>query len=470
MDLRPFQRRFLRSALAPGVEIAAISGPRAMGKTTLAAHLIARSLRPGDPLFVAGATNGLVAGSLKQASIAFRLARAELGEDGYRYEDSNQNIRALHKASGTRMQAHATNAKTAYGLLGTRLLVVDEPAVVPEAVWTALSTGLGKTETLILLCGTLAPAPPGHWWRELVAGGSQPGVHVDVLQGSRDTWSKWATIKKANPLVGVNPRLRRRLLRERDAARLDSGKRAEFMSLRLNLPTEDESVVLLSPDAWRRTVARDVTAAEGQPVVGIDLGGGRAWSAAVAVWHSGRIEAVAIAPGTPSIADQEKRDRVPTGTYQRLIDSGVLTTDGLRHVPRVEAVVERLARWRPLAVVCDRFRLPELWDSLAGTGVPVVPRMTRWSESSEDIRALRRFAADGPLSVDPGSRALMQASLAVSKVQNDDGGSVRMVKRGANNQARDDVASALVLAAGALARTPKPQPMRIRIARRGAAA
>ena len=77
------------------------------------------------------------------------------------------------------------------------------------------------------------------------------------------------------------------------------------------------------------------------------------------------------------------------------------------------------------------------------------------SEWSEDIRALRRYAADGPLSCAPGSRALFKASLSVAKVRNNDDGNVRLVKRGTNNEARDDVAAALTLAAGARSRMPK---------------
>ena len=62
-DLRPFQRRFLKASFEPGIEVAARSLPRGNGKTTLLAHLAARSLTPGDPLFVEGASNILVAGS-----------------------------------------------------------------------------------------------------------------------------------------------------------------------------------------------------------------------------------------------------------------------------------------------------------------------------------------------------------------------------------------------------------------------
>ena len=86
-----------------------------------------------------------------------------------------------------------------------------------------------------------------------------------------------------------------------------------------------------------------------------------------------------------------------------------------------------------------------------------MPRVTRWSEASEDIRATRKYAADGPLACDPASRDLITASLAAAMVKNDDQGSVRLVKRGTNNTGRDDVAAALTLACGALSRAPAPR-------------
>ena len=110
-----------------------------------------------------------------------------------------------------------------------------------------------------------------------------------------------------------------------------------------------------------------------------------------------------------------------------------------------------LSLWgAPEVVICDRFRLPELKDT--ARGVKIVPRVARWSEASEDIRALRKLAGDGPLSVDAGSRGLLAASLAAAMVKSDDQGSTRLVKKGTNNTGRDDVAAALVLAAGALSR------------------
>ena len=46
------------------------------------------------------------------------------------------------------------------------------------------------------------------------------------------------------------------------------------------------------------------------------------------VWGNGRVEARAVAPGLPDLDEQERRDRVPPGTYQRLYDMGQLDDSG----------------------------------------------------------------------------------------------------------------------------------------------
>ena len=82
--------------------------------------------------------------------------------------------------------------------------------------------------------------------------------------------------------------------------------------------------MLLTVDDWERLVSRPVPERSGRPIVGVDLGGGRAWSAATAVWKSGRVEALAVAPGIPDLEAQEKRDRAPAGAYRKLAESGRL--------------------------------------------------------------------------------------------------------------------------------------------------
>ena len=85
-------------------------------------------------------------------------------------------------------------------------------------------------------------------------------------------------------------------------------------------------------------------------------------------------------------------------------------------------------------------------------------RRSRWSESSEDIRALRKGVNDGPLGVALESQPLLAASLGASEVLNDTSGNFRLIKRGSNNCGRDDVAAALVLAVGAFDRAERRPP------------
>ena len=462
--LRPFQTRFIRSALAPGIDTAVLSLPRGNGKSWLAARLAIRVLTPGDELFRAGMESVLLAASIEQSRICFRFARTELEPTGeYRFLDSATRIGITHKPSNTRLRVISSSGKSAMGLVNTPIAIADEPGswqtVGGELMFDALMTAQGKPNSplRIVIIGTVAPSDRG-WWPEMVQRGSHGSTFVQKLVGDPSKWDSWPEIRRCNPLVEISPEFRAKLKEERDEARKDSRLKARFLSYRLNCPTADESSTLLSVEDWKLMLTRPVPERRGSPIVGIDLGGGRAWSSAVAVYRNGRSECFALAPGVPSIRDQEKRDRVPKGLYGRLVDDGqLIIAEGL-HVPPVGRLVEHLrARWgAPRSIICDRFRLGELEDVV--NFCPVVSRVTRWSEASEDIRALRRGVKDGPLAVSECSRSLLLASLSVSKVENDKQGSVRLIKRGVNNEARDDVAAAWCLASGGRERLPKPQP------------
>ena len=109
-------------------------------------------------------------------------------------------------------------------------------------------------------------------------------------------------------------------------------------------------------------------------------------------------------------------------------------------------------------MLADRFHLGAMQDAVAGRW-PVVPRVVRWSEATEDISAFRRLAADGPLSIVPECRALARVALSQSSVASDDQGSVRMQKK-RHGRSRDDVAVAGTLAAGALVRAMSRRSVR----------
>ena len=461
IDLLPSQRRFLRGALAPGVRTAALSLPRGEGKSTLAAYILERCMTPGDQLFEEGAEYLLCAASIEGARHVYRPIRAELEPTGeYTFLDSQMRLGITHRPTNTKLRVMSSNAKTAFGIVGSPLLVADEPGaweiVGGELLHDAIQTAQGKplSSLRVVYIGTLAPlASPGHWFYELVKGGTQASTFVQALVGDAETWDRWPTIQKVNPLKAKYAESRAVLLEERDAARRDSRLKARFLSYRLNVPTRDEAASLITVDDWKLATARPVGLPAGKPIVGIDLGGGRAWSAAVAVWESGRMEAIACAPGIPSIEDQEKRDNVPAGVYTKLAANGSLSlAHGLRVQPP-SALWEAICdRWgTPVSLVCDRFRLSELRD-VVGNACKIEPRVTQWSSSSADIRALRKICRDGPLSVDSGSRNLLMVSLSAAYVENDNAGNSRLIKKSSDNKARDDVAAAAVLAAGAFER------------------
>ena len=247
----------------------------------------------------AGAEYLLCAGSIEQARLCFRFVRAWLEPtEAYRFLDSATRIGITHRLTNTRLRVLSSNGKTAMGIVGCPLLVADEPGswevVGGQLMHDAIETAKGKPGSPLraVYIGTLAPATSG-WWHDLIEEGSHGSTHVTALRGDPEKWDRWSEIRRCNPLTAISPEFRSKLLEERDAAtRADSRLKSRFLSYRLNVPSAgDESTVLLTVDDWRGVRAREVSERMGRPVVGVDLGGGRAWSAAVALWPSGRTEA-----------------------------------------------------------------------------------------------------------------------------------------------------------------------------------
>ena len=456
--LQPFQQRFVDGATAPGIDTAAMSVSRGNGKSWLGGNLAARALTPEDNMYVEGGETVLCAGSIEQARIVFRVARRILEPTGaYRFLDSATRCGITHKATGTRLRVLGSNARTAFGFVDVPLVIADEPGAWEtnggQLLHDAIQTAQGKPNSPLrsIYIGTLAPSSRG-WWHDLIEGGSRGSTYVQALRGDPEKWESWAEIRRCNPLTAISELFTKKLKQERDEARRDSRLKSRFLSYRLNCPAQDEASMLLGVPDWNQALARDVPDPDGLPVVGVDLGGGRAWSAAVAGWPSGRVEAVAVCPGIPDIEAQEKRDRVPAGLYRKLVESGrLLVADGLRVPSPGQLMAAAADLWGGYRlVVADTFRGPELRDVAAA---PVVTRRARWSEASEDIRALRKWALDEGMAVEEQSRHLLTASLAEAIVKNDESGNFRLVKRDrGNNTGRDDVAAALVLVAGELAR------------------
>ncbi len=189
----------------------------------------------------------MIAATLEQGRIVFRVARDILGEDrDYRISDSLTRVQIIHVPTKTALQVRSSNAKGALGLLNCPLVIGDEPGAwgvsEGESMFDAITTAQGKPASPLkaIFIGTVSPAADGSWWPELIAAGSVGTTYVQALQGDAETWDKWATIRKVNPL-STFPEMRAKLLEERDSARRDTRLKSRFLSYRLNIPSRDES-------------------------------------------------------------------------------------------------------------------------------------------------------------------------------------------------------------------------------------
>ena len=460
--LAPFQRRFVTGALAKGTHVACLSGPRGLSKSSLSGWLLGASLDPSGPLFCPGAESVLLAGSIEQARNTFTFLRQVCPPSRrFRYLDTATRLGVTHVDTRTRVRVIGSNAKRAFGLVNAPLVVGDEPASWEvrggKLMYDALSTTGGKSAMKLILIGTRAPATPPNWWLDLLDAGSTDGTYVQVhaapqwQDGSVPGWNTWPVIRAAHPLVGHNKHLRPKIKAELAAAAASDDARARFLSYRLNVPTAAASEVLFTVSQWQAVEARTPAAMEGEPIVGVDMGASRSWSAAAILWPTMRVEVISVAPGIPSIAEQEKRDAVAVGTYQAMVDAGTLIVDAGRRVVRVDRLMDVVMQHRPCLVVADRYRLQEVADAVGGR-CRVQARVTRWQESTEDVTRARQVAIDEGLSIGPESAAAIRFALSQAAVETDTAGNIRIGKTGTNARARQDAIMALVLALGRVPR------------------
>ena len=405
--------------------------------------------------------------SLEQSRIMLGFVREALAaaESDYRWLDSGQRLQTTHRASGTKLRILSSSGKRAMGLVNYSSIYADEPAAWETRggalMWDALRTSLGKRPgQRLVLIGTRAPADPGSWWPALLDAGCGPGMHVTV-QAADDAapWDAWSTIKQANPLVTRSSSLRKTILRERDSARRNETERAGFKAYRLNCMIDAYAEMLVAADDWRLVERRDVPPRKGRPLVAVDVGHSRSWTATWCLWPNGRSECYAVCPGVPDLAERERQDGVPRGLYRKLHEDGALLVDEGLRTARIQTMLDHLVDQgiSPDTMYADRFLLETLQDLVRGRW-PVVFRKTRWSESTADISGLRRLVADGPLSIAEHCRGLARASFAEAAVRIEET-NMRIEKR-RYGRSRDDVAVCASLAAGALVRVLDRPPRR----------
>jgi len=471
-------KKWVRGAFSRSIRIAALSQPRGNAKSFLCARIAALFLDPA-PAFKLGNEAGpneviVVSGSLEQSRVVFGFIREALAEQKteaeikkeYRIADTSQRLWIEHKASGNRVRAISSNAKKAMGLASYNLIIADEPASWEardgRLMFDALRQALGKRpDQKLLLIGTLAPSEPGSWWPELVKAGTNKETGTYVLNISADPeldWQDWETVKSVNPMFSLNKTLRDTVRQEWIEAKQNPYLKASFEAFRLNRLVETRQEMLVKVEEWQAVEGRPVPPREGNPIIGLDLGSNRSWSALWAIWNNGRSECYAVCGSLPSLPEREKQDAVPKGIYEKLKQEGTLFIDEGVRVARIATLLEKMAMLElvPHVLICDRFLVNDLLDVLPQEW-ELIERKTRWSEGTEDVLGLRKLVADGPLSIVPQCRTLARFALSQAVVLEDEG-NLRVSKR-RKWKSRDDVAICATLAGGALARhlARKPQ-------------
>ena len=464
--LLPYQREFLAAVTRRDnrPELAALSVGRGNGKTHLCGEMLARALKPSDdPLFVSGSESVLVSASRPMATLTLEAARLSLGDDPeFRWRRDGVE----HLKTRTRCRVLSSDSRRAYGLgASLNLAILDEPGSFQptsgERLWQSLLGSLGKNSSArILACGTIAPAAVGSWWQTFIEAGSGPGKHVQLIQGDEKTWRSWDAVLAANPVCAISKSMVRTLRREHDEALSSDRAAAAFLRFRMNInaPEATHAQPLITSSEWERVCARPVPACEGKPVVAVDLGGNRSWSAACGIWPAGRIESWASAPGEPSLSDQEHQDQVMGGTYSELVKSGGLSVDAGRAVPSVERLLSRIWTWEPSCIVSDPYRSAELAQAVGGRA-RIIERARSGGEATSNIQSLRSLLLDSTAGVVEESRALLAAAFQQTDLVIDSAGLTKVKKRDAR-RSRDDAAAALLLAAGEMARRPPPVELR----------
>ena len=217
-QLRKFQKDFIKAVENPAYDTVCLSGPRGLGKTFLAGHILARCMTPGDVLHRPGKEYILGAASLEQARMTYGFIKDALQDNPeYRWIDGATKLGATHVPTNTKLRAISSNAKTSFGFVNVPVVVLDElgalEVVGGQMLADSLFTAQGKpgSDLKVILIGTLSPmaSDPGHWWHQLVKAGTAGSTWVKMFQGDAETWSDWNTIRKANPLTAISAPFRK---------------------------------------------------------------------------------------------------------------------------------------------------------------------------------------------------------------------------------------------------------------------
>ncbi|WP_178390800.1 terminase large subunit domain-containing protein [Rhodovulum sulfidophilum] len=470
LKLAPFQKQFVRGALADDVNVGVLSIGRGNAKTALSSGIALGALlgewdsQPAREILIAARTRD-------QARIAwdfaaqFAMGLPEDTQGALTFRRSPRLEIEYEDDKGSHfLRAIAADGKSALGSAPT-LVLMDErghwPADRGDDLEHALLSGLGKRSGRALIISTSAADdthPFSVWLDE-----DQPGVY---RQEHRPAPALPAddleSLKLANPgaAYGIGSSLEWLQSQARRAIARGGSTLTSFRLYNRNERISGETRdLLLTVDEWLTCEAVEMPPREGPCVIGIDLGGSASMTAAAFYWpETGRLEAVGTFPSAPTLADRGAADGV-AGRYVEMAERGELSTLGDKTVPVAAWLTEVLRHVEGeqiAALTMDRYKQAELGEALdrAGIRAPVVWRGMGFRDGNEDCERFRRAVFDGR--VRTVASLLLRSAFADTVCLRDPANNIKLAK--ARSKGRIDAACAAVLAvAEGVRQTARPQ-------------
>jgi phage terminase large subunit-like protein len=471
LKLAPYQRTFVRGALAPGVNIGIKSIGRGGAKTALASGLALGALL--------GAWDSqprreipLCARTREQARIAWNYCCAfartlpddVLAQLEFRRQPRFE-IEYTGDGGGHVIRAIAADGKSALGMSPTFALL-DERASWPldqgNELEHAILTALGKRGGRALIVSTSAAddSHPFSKWLD----DDQPGVYRQEHRAPDNSEpDNLDAIRAANPGAefGIGASLEWLAAQARRAIAQGGTTLTAFRLYHLNQRVSSETRdLLLTVDEWLRCEQEPLPPRDGQVAIGIDLGGSASMSAAAFYWPTtGRLEALGWFPSKPDLMNRGQADSVGT-RYHEMQQRGELFTLGDQTVPVAAWLTELLRHVAGQPIVCivaDRYKQSELGEALdkCGNRIPVIWRGFGFKDGGEDCERFRRACYDGHVKSKPS--LLLRSAFADAVCLRDPANNIKLAK--ARSLGRIDAAAASVLAVAEgirrVAREPK---------------
>ena len=239
----PWQKKFVRGAFAPGVEIAALSVARGNGKSTIISGIASAYI--DGPLSRDRTEIVCLAGSHNQAKLIFEHILEFLGiregDPRYRLSNSVNYSRLLDKARRIKLTCRGANAKSLHGIAPS-LILLDEPAQIAanqrDQLLAAARTSLGKQPGAKLITLGTRSDDPGHFFNRLL-GSKDKSVFSMSFSAPEGCGLSMAAVRKANPSLKYFEQLTATIKNELRQAKHDPAQEAEFRALRLNQGTSE---------------------------------------------------------------------------------------------------------------------------------------------------------------------------------------------------------------------------------------